>query len=132
MFLLLRIHFESLVEGKWVDLLQDGFESDQRLLENLVPVVLSKVDDNGNQHWEGSLLVVLKDIQEVIILEEAHGSISNLKMDTADALYDPLKKPRNKKFYFIDLTYFENFLKFSEEKCLFNAVSKWPILKQTF
>jgi len=101
-------------------------------LQNLVPVIFSEVYDNWDEHRESLFLIGLQNIEEVVIFEEAHGSISNLKMDTADALYDPLKKPRNKKFYFIDLTYFENFLKFSEEKGLFNAVSKWPILKQTF
>ncbi len=34
--------------------------------------------DNWNKHWEGLVFISLEDRKEVIILKEAHGSISNL------------------------------------------------------
>ena len=40
LLLLLWIHFQSLIESKWVYLLKDCLESDQRLLQDLVPMVL--------------------------------------------------------------------------------------------
>lgn len=73
-------------------------------------MVFSKVNNNWNQHWECLFLVVLEYIKEVIILEEAHSSISNLKMDTTNALNNSLEKLDNELINFIDFTYFENFL----------------------
>ena len=101
-------------------------------MQNLVPVIFSEVYDNWHQHRERLFLLGLKDVQKVIILEEAHGSVRNLEVDTAYAFDDPLKKSGDKVLYFVDLAHFENFLKLREEKCLFYAVSKWPILKQAF
>lgn len=73
-------------------------------------MVFSKVNNNWNQHWECLFLVVLEYIKEVIILEEAHSSIGNLKMDTTNALNNSLEKLDNELINFIDFTYFENFL----------------------
>jgi hypothetical protein len=44
----------------------------------LVPVVISKINDDWDEHWEGLILVSLENVQEIIILEEAHSSIGNL------------------------------------------------------
>ena len=79
---------DSSVEGKRIDFLQDSFKSYQRLLQNLVPMVLSEVDDDRNQHWESFVLISLKDIQEVVVLKEAHCSVGNLEMDSTDAFDD--------------------------------------------
>lgn len=73
-------------------------------------MVFSKVNNNWNQHWECLFLVVLEYIKEVIILEEAHSSIGNLKMDTTNALNNSLEKLDNELINFIDFTYFKNFL----------------------
>ena len=73
-------------------------------------MVFSKVNNNWNQHWECLFLVVLEYIKEVIILEEAHSSIGNLKMDTTNALNNSLEKLDNELINFIDFTYFQDFL----------------------
>lgn len=73
-------------------------------------MVFSEVNDDWNQHWESFLFVVLKDIEEVVILEEAHSSIGNLEMDTTNALNDSLEKFDDKSINLIDFTDFENFL----------------------
>lgn len=75
-----------------------------------MPMVFSEVNDDWNQHWESFLFVVLKDIEEVVILEEAHSSIGNLEMDTTNALNNSLEKFDDKSINFIDFTDFENFL----------------------
>lgn len=75
-----------------------------------MPMVFSEVNDDWNQHWESFLFVVLKDIEEVVILEEAHSSIGNLEMDTTNALNNSLEKFDDKSINLIDFTDFENFL----------------------
>ena len=47
LFLLIGIHAECLLEGKRIYLLEDGFESDQRFLEDLVPMLVCKL----SYHW---------------------------------------------------------------------------------
>ena len=76
-------------------------------------MVLSKVYNDRNKHWESLFLVSLQDIEEVIIFKETHGSISNLKMDTSNTLNNSLEKFWNKMFDFVYFTDFKNFLKFS-------------------
>ena len=95
-------------------------------------MVLSEVDDDRNQHWESFVLISLKDIQEVVVLKEAHGSISNLKMDTTDALDNPLEESWDQMFDLINLTDLKDFLKFGQEKSLLDAVGKWPVLQKSF
>ena len=89
--LLLRVHLECLIEGQWIDFLQDGLQGYQRLLQNLMPMVLGKVHDDWHQHWEGLLLVGLKDVQEVVVLEEAHGSVGHLQLLAANTLDEKLE-----------------------------------------
>ena len=78
-------------------------------------MVFSEVDNDGNEHWEGFFLVGLQDVQEVIVFEEAHGSISNLQMDATNALDNSFEKLGNEMFNFVHLTDFEDLLKFSQE-----------------
>ena len=66
-------------------------------------VLRGEVNDDGHEHRERLLLVGLEDVEEVIILEEAHGSIGNLQMDTTNALYDPLEQSWNKVLHLVDL-----------------------------
>ena len=94
-------------------------------------MVFSKVNNNWNQHWECLFLVVLEYIKEVIILEEAHSSIGNLKMDTSYTLDYSFEKARNEMFNFVYLTDFEDLLKFCQEKCFLDAVGEWPVLKKS-
>jgi len=115
-FLPLRgAHLEGLIEGQRIDLLQDGLECDQRLLQDLVPVVLSQMHNNGHQHGECFLLVGFENVQEIVILEEAHGSVSNLQMDSSDALHDPLEQLADERLHLVDLAHLEDLLQFSQE-----------------
>lgn len=95
-------------------------------------MVLSKVDNNWHKHWECLVLVGLQDIEEIIILEEAHRSISNLQMNTTNTSDDSLEESGNQVLYLINFTYFQDFLKLSQEQCFFDTVGEWPILQQTF
>lgn len=56
-----------------------------------MPVVVSEVHNDGDEHWEGSVLVGLEDVQEVVVLKEAHGTVSHLQVDTANALHNSLE-----------------------------------------
>ena len=106
LLLLVSLQFQRLLESKLVDFLEDSFESNQRLLEDFVPVILCEVNDNGNQQGESLLLISLKDSQEVVILKEAHGSVSNLKMSSADASNYPSEELGDER---LDLVNFTNF-----------------------
>ena len=88
---LLGLHLHGLIELIWVDFFEDSLESNERLSEDLMPVVLCELDDNGHEHWEGLLLVRLEDVEEVVVLEEAHGAVSNLQVVTANGLDDTFK-----------------------------------------
>lgn len=79
-------------------------------MQDLMPMVLSKVNNYGNQHWECFFFVGLKNVEEVVILKETHGSISNLKMDTTDALDDSLEKLGDQSIDLIDFTNLKNLL----------------------
>ena len=76
-------------------------------------MVISKVYNDRNKHGEGLIFVCLEDVQEIVILEEAHSSISDLQMDTTDTSYNSLKELWNQMFDFINFADFKNFLKFS-------------------
>ena len=77
--LLLRgVHTEGLLEGEGIDLLKDRLKGDQGFLQDLVPVLVRQLRDNRDQHREGLVLVGLQDVQEVVILKEAHGPVSDL------------------------------------------------------
>ncbi len=73
-------------------------------------MVIGEVYDYWNEHWEGLVLVGLQDIQEVVIFEEAHGSIGYLQMNTTNASNDSLEQSLNKMFNFIDFTDLKDFL----------------------
>lgn len=100
--LVTRAHLERLVKGDRIDFLEDSLERDQGLLENLVPVILSQINDDGNQHGERLLLICLQDVEEVVVLEEAHSSVGDLQVDTTDALDDSLEEARDQDLNLID------------------------------
>lgn len=58
-------------------------------------MILSQINDHGHQHWERFGLVSLEDVKEVIVFEETHCAIGNLKMDTANALNDSFEQFRD-------------------------------------
>ena len=110
LFSLLTSHLEGFVESERVNLLQDSLESNKRLLENLVPVVFCEVADDRNKHGEGLVLVSLKNVKEVVILEEAHGSIRNLKMDSTDAFNDSLEEFEDEMVNLVNFANFKDLL----------------------
>jgi hypothetical protein len=95
-------------------------------------MVLSQVNDDRDEHWEGLVFVGLQNIQEIIILEETHGSVSYLKMSAANASNNSLEKLGNQMIHLLNFAYFQDFLQLSEEQSLFHAVGKRPVLKKTF
>ena len=130
LLLLLRVHLQSLVEGKRVDLLQDGLQGDQRLLQDLVPVVVSQVDDDRHQHGEGLVLVSLQNVEEVVVLEEAHGAVGDLEVDAADALDDSLEELVDQVLDLVDLADLEHLLQLGQEEGFLDAVGEWPVFEQ--
>lgn len=109
-FALFWLHLESFLEGIWIDLLQDSLQSNQTLLKNLVPVILSEIVDNWDEHWESLVLVGLEDVQKVVILEEAHGSISYLQVISANRLDDSLEQLGNQILDLVDFAHLKHFL----------------------
>ena len=91
-------------------------------------MVFSQVNDHWYQHRECLFLIGFKNIKEIVILEEAHGSVSNLEMDTSNALDDSLEEPWDQMIDLVDLTNLKDFLKFGQEEGLLDAVGKWPVL----
>ena len=41
-------------------------------------MVLCEMDDNRHQHGESLVLVSLEDVEEVVVLEEAHCTVGHL------------------------------------------------------
>lgn len=97
-----------------------------------MPVILSQINDDWHKHWEGLFLVGFQDVEEVVIFEEAHGSVSYLQVDTANALYDSLEELRDQMLDFVDLTNFEDLLQLGQEQRLLDAIGERPELKQAF
>ena len=95
-------------------------------------MVLSEMNNYRHKHWESLILVGLQNVQKVVILEEAHSSIGNLKMNTANALDDSLEQPWDKVFDLFDFTDLKDLLKLGQEKCFLDAVGKRPVLEQSF
>ena len=125
--LLVDVHFQRLIEGKRVNFLQDCLQGNQGLLKNLVPVVFGEVDDDGNEHWESLLLVSLQNVQEVIVLEEAHRSVCHLEMDSTDAFHDSLEKSWDEWINLVNLTHFKDFLELGQKECFLDAIGERPV-----
>jgi len=132
LLLLLGLHLEGILEGVGVNLLQDGLQGDEGLLEDLVPVVLSQVHDHRHEHGESLVLVRLQDVQEVVVLEEAHRAIGHLQVVATDRLHDTLEQARDQVLYFLDFADLEDFLELGQEECLLDAVSEGPVFKEAF
>ena len=122
--------FESLIKGVWVNFFQNGLESDETFLENLVPVTLCQVHDHGDEHWESDLLVSFEDVEEVVILKEAHSAVGNLQMDSTDALDNSFEQFGDERLDFLNLAHFKHFLQLGQEESLFNAIGEWPVLEK--
>ena len=126
------IHAESLLESERIYLLENGFEGDERLLKNLVPVLISEFCYHRDKHGEGLVLVGLQNVQEVVVFEEAHCAVGYLQVDTADAAHNSLEEAGNEVFNFIDLAHLQHLLELCQEQSLFDAVSERPVSQKSF
>lgn len=95
-------------------------------------MVLSEVDDDGNEQGESLLLISLENGQEVIVLEEAHGSVGHLQMGATDASHYPSEELSDERLDLVHLAHFEDLLELGEEQSLLHTVSEGPELKETF
>ncbi len=75
-------------------------------------MVFSEVDDNWNEHWESLVLISLENIEEVVVLEEAHGSVGDLQVNTTDASNDSLEESWNQVLDLVNFANLQYFLKF--------------------
>ncbi len=73
-----------------------------------MPMLLSKMADHRHQHWEDLVLVRSQDRQEIIILKEAHSSISNLEMRASYASNQSFEESGDQGFQLEDVTDFQN------------------------
>jgi len=71
--------------------------------------------NDRHQQWEGLVLVSLQNVEEVVILKEAHCSISYLQMNTSNALHNSLEEFGNELLNLLNLTDFQDLLEFSQE-----------------
>ena len=78
-------------------------------------MVLGQVYDDRDKHRERLVLVRLQDVEEVIVLKEAHSSVSYLQMDATNALDNSLEQLWNQVLNLVDFAYFEYFLKLCQE-----------------
>lgn len=94
-------------------------------------MIISEINDDWDQHGEGLILVGLENVEEVIVLEEAHSSVGHLQVDTSNASHDSLEELGDKMLYLVDFANLKHLLKFSEEESFLNAVGERPVLKET-
>ena len=122
-------HLQGFIESNWVNFFQDGPQGNQRLLQDLVPVILGEVNDDRYKYREGLVLVRLQNIEEVVILKETHGAVSHLQVISTNAFDDTLEKALNQWLDVLDFADLNNLLKLSQEQRLLNTVSKGPKLE---
>ena len=73
-------------------------------------MVLCEVDDDRHKHWESFVFVSLENVQKVVIFKEAHRSVSNLKMDSADALNNSLEEFEDTWLNLVHFAHLQHFL----------------------
>lgn len=99
---------------------------------NLMPMCVSNLADDRHQEGEGEVLVTLEDGEEVIVLEEAHGPVCNLKVWSCDTFDQSLEEFWDEGFEFGDLAHLQHFKELVEEHDLLGRVGEGPIAQQTF
>ena len=125
------MHLQRFVESERIDFFQNGLEGYQRLLQDLMPMVLREINDNRNKHWESLILVSLQNVQEVVIFKETHSSVGYLEMNTANALHDSLEQLWDQWLNFVYFANLQNFLQLRQKQGLFDAVSERPVFQKT-
>lgn len=122
----------NLFEGLWVNVSKNVSQSTEGVLEHIVPMVFSQVDNDWNQDREGLTLVMLQNTEEEIVLEEAHGSIGNLQVRTGNRLDESLEKLLNVRFQLGDVTNIQDLEQLLEEHSFLSEVSEWPVSQKSF
>lgn len=92
---------------------------------------LSQMANDWDQKRESVRFVCFKDVQEVIVLEETHGSVSDLKVQSWNAFHKSFEDLWNVWLEFLHFTGFQNFDQFRNEHDLFWRVGKRPVLDKT-
>jgi hypothetical protein len=88
------------------------------------------VNDDRNEQWEGIALVGFEDIQEVVILEEAHGSIGYLKMKPRNAFYQAFEDLGDVGLQALHLTGLKHLDQFRDEHDFLGGIRERPVLDQ--
>ncbi len=69
-------------------------------------MIVRQLNYYWNEHWECLVLVGPKNVEKVVVLEETHGSVGHLQVDTTDAPHNALEEPRDQMFDFVHFTHF--------------------------
>lgn len=75
-----------------------------------VPMCVGKASDHRDDHGKSGLLVHFEDVEEIVVLEEAHGSVCDLKVTSGNALDDPFKDLRHEHAQLIGLAHLQDLL----------------------
>ena len=78
-----------------------------------MPMVLSELNNNGYEDGEGFFLVSLEDVEEIVILEEAHRAVSYLQVVSSDAFGYALEEAGNQWLNTLNLAHLNNLLELS-------------------
>jgi len=132
LLLLGSVHTQGLLESESVNLFQDCLEGNQRFLENLMPVFVSEFGDHGHKHGESLVPVLFQDVEEVVILEEAHGAISDLQVNTADAFDNTLEESGDQVLNLVDLANLKYLLQLCQEESFLDTVGEGPVPQKAF
>jgi hypothetical protein len=102
----------------------------QRFLLLLMPVGVGYRGNDRNQHGECLVSVCFEDRQEIVVLEEAHGSVGNLQVRSGDRFDQSLEQSWDQRLQSDHIANFKNFQKFCKEGSLLSAVGKRPVSQQ--
>jgi len=94
-------------------------------------MVLCEVDDDRHKHWESFVFVSLENVQEVVIFKEAHRSVSNLEMDSTNALNNSLEELEDTWLNLVHFAHLQHFLELCQKECFFDAVGERPVFQKT-
>jgi len=95
-------------------------------------MVLGKVDNNWHQHRECFILIRLQDVEEVVILKEAHRAVGNLQMVSTNRFDNALEKAWDQMLNLFHLAHLKHFLQLRQEQRLLNTVCEGPEFQQAF
>jgi hypothetical protein len=88
------------------------------------------VNNDRNEQWEGIALVGFEDIQEVVVLEEAHGSIGYFKMNPRNACYQAFEDLGDVGLQVLDFTGLKHLGQFRDEHDFLGGIRERPVFDQ--